>query len=383
MQDFRLVPIFSGFAETWINERRSGLKRSSLQQYEQILRTQLRPTFGDLKINNIGESRVLQFLTTLQDEGMSARRINLVLLVLKMILKTAKRRKWLRDDPLSEVKMLPEPRTEVDPLSPEEIDSFLAVCPPWWRPYFTVAFWTGARPNELAALKWGDVDSRLGSFRIRAGRYRGIESTPKTPSSVRDVDMLPPVLEALKMQKAQQAALSLMSGAGSPPTEKDYVFSGPAGGLLNINFLRDRVWYPTLTKATLRRRTFYQTRHTFASNALAAGEAPTWVSRMLGHTTPEMLFTVYGRYIPNRTRRDGTALLNRMAEKAICSRSTNPNCNTTEMRLEGEKAEPVAKETKVLRIVGAEGGTRTPTGYPIRPSNVRVYQFHHFGVGAL
>jgi hypothetical protein len=27
----------------------------------------------------------------------------------------------------------------------------------------------------------------------------------------------------------------------------------------------------------------------------------------------------------------------------------------------------------------AEGGTRTPTGCPIRPSNVRVYQFHHFG----
>ena len=29
--------------------------------------------------------------------------------------------------------------------------------------------------------------------------------------------------------------------------------------------------------------------------------------------------------------------------------------------------------------LSAEGGTRTPTGCPIRPSNVRVYQFHHFG----
>ena len=28
---------------------------------------------------------------------------------------------------------------------------------------------------------------------------------------------------------------------------------------------------------------------------------------------------------------------------------------------------------------GAEGGTRTPMGCPTRPSNVRVYQFHHFG----
>jgi len=33
------------------------------------------------------------------------------------------------------------------------------------------------------------------------------------------------------------------------------------------------VWYPALTKAGLRRRIMYQTRHTFASNALAAVSA--------------------------------------------------------------------------------------------------------------
>src|SRR5262249_52748496 len=30
-------------------------------------------------------------------------------------------------------------------------------------------------------------------------------------------------------------------------------------------------------------------------------------------------------------------------------------------------------------LVPAEGGTRTPTGCPTRPSNVRVCQFRHFG----
>ena len=32
-----------------------------------------------------------------------------------------------------------------------------------------------------------------------------------------------------------------------------------------------------------------------------------------------------------------------------------------------------------ILALNAEGGTRTPIGYPTRPSNVRVYQFHHFG----
>jgi integrase len=313
----RDAPLFKAFAEQWIEEGRSGWKASTRQQYEQVLKSQLYPAFADLRVSGITESRVRQLVTALQDGGLSARRINLVLLVLKMILRVARRRRWLRDDPLVAVKMLREPRTEVDPLAPEEVEAFLAVCPKWWRPYFTVALWTGARPNELAALKWGDVDTHGGRFRIRAGRYRGVESTPKTAASVRDVDMLPPVLEALKAQRAQQATQRLKAGAGTPEPGLDYVFTGPEGGFINPNWVRDRIWYPTLGKAGLRRRIVYQTRHSFASNALAAGEAPSWVAAMLGHTTPEMLFTVYARFIPNRTRRDGSALLARMSDTGV------------------------------------------------------------------
>ena len=138
------------------------------------------------------------------------------------------------------------------------------------------------------------------------------KTAAKTDSSIRNVDILPPVAEALKVQKAQQAARRIKAGEGAPERGEDYVFTGRNGGLLNGNYLRDRVWYPTLAKAGLRRRTMYETRHTFASNALAAGEAPSWVSAMLGHTSPEILFKVYARFIPNKTRRDGSAFASRM-----------------------------------------------------------------------
>ena len=100
------------------------------------------------------------------------------------------------------------------------------------------------------------------------------KTAAKTDSSIRNVDILPPVAEALKVQKAQQAAQRIKAGVGAPERGEDYVFTGEKGGLLNINHLRERIWYPTLTKAGLRRRTMYATRHSFASNALAAGEAP-------------------------------------------------------------------------------------------------------------
>src|SRR5437867_8579898 len=159
------------------------------------------------------------------------------------------------------------------------------------------------------------IDRTRGTFRISAGRYRGAEGTPKTASSVRDVDMLPPVHEALRTQLAQQAARRVAAGQGPPPPEQGYVFTTPSGRCLDINPRRERVWFPTLKRAGLRRRTMYQTRHSFASNALEAGEPPSWVAAMLGHATPEMLFQVYARFIPNRTRRDGAALLARMGHE--------------------------------------------------------------------
>jgi integrase len=49
-------------------------------------------------------------------------------------------------------------------------------------------------------------------------------------------------------------------------------------------------------------------RHTAATLWLAAGESPEWIARQLGHTSTQMLFKVYSRYVPNLTRQDGSAI---------------------------------------------------------------------------
>jgi integrase len=40
---------------------------------------------------------------------------------------------------------------------------------------------------------------------------------------------------------------------------------------------------------------------------MASGESPEWIAKQLGHTTTEMLFRVYSRFVPNLTRKDGSA----------------------------------------------------------------------------
>ncbi len=107
--------------------------------------------------------------------------------------------------------------------------------------------------------------------------------------------VVPPVREALKAQRVVAGGSEL-------------VFPNVRGQHINVNNLRRLVWYTTLAKAKLRQRDFYNTRHTFATHALAAGEDPGWVAKMLGRTTLTMLVTRYYQCVPNLTTKDGTLL---------------------------------------------------------------------------
>jgi integrase len=279
--DRRLVPTLGAFATTWIAEHAPGWKPSTCEQYAHAIRRWLEPAFGQVRVCDLTEGAVRRFVADLSARTLSPKRINFIVLVLRMIVRVAVRRHLLREDSLAGIRPLREPRTDVDPFSPEEVAAFLAACPSYWRPYFTVAFWTGARPGELAAVKWGDVDLGRSSLRIRAGRYRGHEGSPKTESSVRDVDLLPPVVDALLAQRATQAAARLAAGQGLPDPGRDYVFTMPSGRCVNPNRLREQIWNRTIARAGLRRRTMYQTRHSFASNALVQRPASSGPARSL------------------------------------------------------------------------------------------------------
>lgn len=87
-----------------------------------------------------------------------------------------------------------------------------------------------------------------------------------------------------------------------------FVFCKVNGGCIDHNNITKRVWYPLLKRLGLEKRRPYQTRHTAATLWLASGESPEWIAKQMGHANTEMLFKVYSRYVPNLTRRDGSAM---------------------------------------------------------------------------
>lgn len=59
------------------------------------------------------------------------------------------------------------------------------------------------------------------------------------------------------------------------------------------------MWHPAMKKAGVRYRRPYQTRHTYASMMLSAGEHPMWVAKQMGHSDWTMIARVYGRWMPD------------------------------------------------------------------------------------
>jgi len=76
---------------------------------------------------------------------------------------------------------------EIQPFNKEDIFKILDIVPDKIKAFFAIGFFTGARTGEINALKWSNIDFENKVIQIRATRNKGIETTPKTLSSIRDV----------------------------------------------------------------------------------------------------------------------------------------------------------------------------------------------------
>lgn len=295
------TPRFKDFAETWFAEKEVEWRRSYRTTIRRELDRALIPKFGEKEVGQISKADVLAYRAELgkatakgKQSKLSAARINKMLNPLRQILNEAADRFDFRT-PFDSVKQLKTKRTDVDPFTLAEVKQVLDTVRPDFKHYFTVRFFTGMRTGEIDGLQWKYVDFENRLILVRETVVGGEEEYTKTDGSQRDIQMSQLVFDALKAQFEATGKLS------------KFVFCNRLGTPLDHKNVTNRVWYPLLRHLNLKKRRPYQCRHTAATLWLASGEAPEWIARQLGHTTTEMLFRVYSRYVPNLTRRDGSA----------------------------------------------------------------------------
>lgn len=153
-----------------------------------------------------------------------------------------------------------------------------------------VQFWfsTGLRPGELIALKWPKIDFIGNTARIDLNQVSGVEKGPKTDAGIRTLDLNEDAIFALNSHRP----VSFLAN--------EHIWLNPRTGEAwsNDAQIRKTLWQPLCKRAGVRYRNPYQARHTYASTLLTQGTNPWYVAQQLGHVDVQMVFRIYGKFIP-------------------------------------------------------------------------------------
>ncbi|HEY0842979.1 site-specific integrase [Methylotenera sp.] len=272
------------------------LEKSTIKGYNSAIEFYLKPNFGHIKLTDLTASDVKAWIYSL---SISAKRINNVLIPLRRVFEDAYAEEIIDKNPMLRVKNLPVKTEEPHPLTPAESEAILKELPQQGKNLIQFALWSGLRTSELIALEWSDVDFKAGVVRVRRAIVNKNAKQPKTKSGERDVKLFPPSLDALLDQKQ----FTYSSGSrvfNNPNTNKPWETDAQ---------IRRTLWIPALMKAGIEYRTPYQTRHTYASTLLSAGEPPMWVANQMGHKDWAMIRRVYGRWIPEVDTTAGSKIM--------------------------------------------------------------------------
>jgi integrase len=298
--DVPQAPSFAEFAELWYLENQPRWRKQYREQMRQTLDRIVLPYFGTRNLVEVDRACLLAFQAEIAKRkgrggnDLSNKRINKLMAQVKAIVNEASDRFGLTSAARG-LKRLKQKRSEVKPFSIDEVNRLIETVRADYRDYLTVRLLTGLRTGEADGLQWEDIDFENNQLSVVRTLSRGGDGETKTEGSHRTIPLVPQVREALLNQEK-------LKREGCP-----WVFHTPQGSPIDVVNFTNRVWYPLLRHLGIRLRPPYQMRHTAATLMLAAGENPEWVASILGHTTTEMLFRVYSRFIPNLTRNDGRA----------------------------------------------------------------------------
>jgi len=268
---------------------------STLDGYRKVINGRLLPQFDTTALKDVTPAMLREWIKSLDVTAKTARNI---ISPLRSVLDDAMNDELIEHNPLDKIalkKLLTrttkKSEYEVDPFDDAEKKIILAAAEGQAKNLFQFAFWSGLRTSELIALEWGDIDWIHGTVRVQRAIVVKQEKGTKTEAGTRDVLLLPLAKAALEAQKD----FTFLAGCR--------VFHNPRTGepWETDAQIRKTCWQYILKKAGVRYRNPYQTRHTYASTLLSAGENPLWVATQMGHVDVEMVTRHYGKWIPNHS----------------------------------------------------------------------------------
>jgi integrase len=285
------------FSRDFLAWARANPKRSTADRYDLMLRVHLLPHWGRWRLAVIDTASIEAYKSVKLDSGLAKKTVNNHLALLSKMLHTAHEWRLVRAAPRVPVFKLPKlADQEYRWLSREEASKLVAAADGYWRAMIVVALNTGLRMGELQALRWSDVDLKLGKLTVRRSWWDGHFDTPKS-GKPREVPI----------NATARAALD-----SHPPLLRcELVFHTRTGTAIDKPDLH-RGLARVCARAGVERVGWHVMRHTFASWLVQAGVPMRQVQALLGHSTIQM--TERYAHLSPATGADAVAALDALAK---------------------------------------------------------------------
>lgn len=258
-------------------------EESTLKAYRSAL-TFWEAELGTKNFRSLVKSDILKALK--KRPHISGKTISNYVSVLRLVFQLLVDDRVLKENPVVPIDA-PHQAPEVDPFTADEAEAIIDHVRRTYDEqvfnYIEFRFFTGARPSELAGLKWPNVDLRSGYFLIE-------ETIVETHAKDRTKTFR---TRKVLLNSRSRAAIERQMARTFMVDREGFVFIDPRteGPWSRVDFFRRYYWAPTLQKLRIRYRKPYNTRHTYATMMLMAGMKPAFCAKQLGHDIKVFLET--------------------------------------------------------------------------------------------
>lgn len=272
---------FDALAKRWYASL-VGLRPSTRRDYDKAVR-RMRPYIGGLFVSQLTRRHVDEMIADLVPRYAPST-VRKTVVILKMILRMAVDHGYIDKLPLGSGKLvLPKSKKRMfEPLTREQVRLLVESAPEYWRPFVQFLLTTGLRRAEAWGMTVDDIDLVHGVAHVRRQLVKKRFVELKTDAAYRDVPLPRQIVDLLR-----QHMRSL------PTSEMRLLFPTPEGRPVEPANFYARVWIPTRQAAGLPSFRLHDCRHHVASVYLGQGRSITYVQRLLGHSSPITLLSVY------------------------------------------------------------------------------------------
>jgi integrase len=268
-------PLTEYVTTVWAPVFASQLAPKTRSIYATIYDRHIGPTLGSVPLRELNPETISRWQSDLLAVGVGHAAVRKAMALLGSILQRAAAAQRIQANPARLVRKTPMPRrSEVRPLAPVTVERMRAASEPRDATLIGVLAYSGVRPGEALALRWGDIRQR--TILVERSIALGKAKPTKTGKS-RTVRLVAPLAQDLREWK-------LASGR---PGDRELIFPGVDGRPWTEEAWkswRRRAFARALRAAGVDHARPYDLRHSYASLLLHEGRSVVDAAAQLGHS---------------------------------------------------------------------------------------------------